>query len=57
MIGKESGFEPQNEDCYDGTSNDRIRKLFGSRVPSNDVDLNELETILKSINDKKLVKK
>ena len=44
VIGKESGFEPQNEDCYDGTSNDRIRKLFGSRVPSNDVDLNELKS-------------
>lgn len=44
VIGKESGFEPQNEDCYDGTSNGRIRKLFGSRVPSNDDDLNVLKS-------------
>lgn len=30
VIGKESGFIPQNEICYDGTPNDRIRKIFGS---------------------------
>jgi predicted chitinase len=44
VIGKESGFKPQNEDCYGGTSNDRIRKLFGTRVPKNDKELNELKS-------------
>lgn len=31
-IGKESGFIPKNEIPYTNTSNDRIRKIFGSRV-------------------------
>lgn len=30
VIGKESGFIPQNEVCYDNTSNSRIRDIFGS---------------------------
>lgn len=30
VIGKESGFVPQNEICYDSTSNSRIREIFGS---------------------------
>lgn len=28
-IGKESGYVPQNEICYDSTSNSRIREIFG----------------------------
>jgi predicted chitinase len=44
VIGKESGFIPQNEFCYDGTSNDRIRDLFGSRVPSNNNELDKLKS-------------
>lgn len=32
VIGKESGFKPRNEISYSGTSNDRIRMIFGSRV-------------------------
>ena len=30
VIGKESGFEPQNEICYDNTSDSRIRDIFGN---------------------------
>jgi predicted chitinase len=30
VIGKESGFEPKNEICYGGTSDDRIKDIFGS---------------------------
>jgi len=44
VIGKESGFEPQNEICYDGTSNGRIRGLFGNRVPKDDKELDELKS-------------
>jgi len=29
-IGKESGYVPQNEICYDNTANSRIRYIFGS---------------------------
>jgi len=29
VIGKESGYIPQNEICYDGTSDARIKKVFG----------------------------
>jgi predicted chitinase len=32
VVGKESGFVPQNETPYRNTSNARIRKIFGSRV-------------------------
>jgi predicted chitinase len=32
VIGKESGFAPKNEHAYNNTSNERIRKYFGSRV-------------------------
>ena len=43
VIGKESGFIPQNEIGYGGTDNARIREIFKSRVPSDDVELNELK--------------
>jgi len=43
-IGKECDFTPRNEDCYDGTPNSDIRRIFGDRVS----DLNEPElTVLK----------
>ena len=32
VIGKESGFVPQDEISYANTSNDRIRMIFGKRV-------------------------
>jgi predicted chitinase len=32
VIGKESGFVPQNEISYGKTDNSRIRKIFGKRV-------------------------
>jgi predicted chitinase len=38
-IGKESNFKPQDEVCYNNTSNSRIRKIFGDRVS----DLTEFE--------------
>jgi putative chitinase len=43
VIGKESGFVPQDEIGYGGTPNDRIREIFGSRVPADDDDLNTLK--------------
>ena len=30
VIGKESGFVPKNEICYDGTDNSRIMSIFGN---------------------------
>lgn len=44
VIGKESGFEPQNEIGYGGTDNSRIREKFGNRVPSDDKELDELKS-------------
>ena len=44
VIGKESGFIPQNEICYDGTPNGHIRELFGDRVPSDNDELDELKS-------------
>lgn len=32
VIGKESNYIPKNEKSYKNTSNERIRKIFGSRV-------------------------
>jgi predicted chitinase len=44
VIGKESGWAPQNEAPYTNTSNDRIRKIFGKRVASlSDAELNALK--------------
>jgi len=45
VIGKETGYIPQNEIGYGTTGNDRIRKIFGKRV--NDLSDSEL-TSLKS---------
>lgn len=42
-IGKESGFKPQNEIGYGGTSNSRIREIFGWRVALADSDLTALK--------------
>jgi predicted chitinase len=43
VIGKESGFIPQNEIGHENTDNSRLRKLFGNRVPSDDKVLDELK--------------
>ena len=32
VINKESGFKPQNEISYENTSNERLKKIFGSRL-------------------------
>lgn len=41
-IGKESGFVPKNEIPYTNTANERIRKIFPSRVGKNPGDANYL---------------
>ena len=43
IVSKESAFIPREEKSYAGTSNSRIRKVFGSRVPSSDSALNTLK--------------
>lgn len=43
-IGKESGFEPQDEISYSNTPNDRIRQIFGDRVPDDDEELDALKS-------------
>jgi len=43
VISKESNFIPKSEIDYCTTSNTRIRKIFGSRVPSSDSELNSLK--------------
>ena len=43
VIGKESGFIPKNEDSYENTSNNDIRKIFWNRVPASDTELTELK--------------
>lgn len=49
VIGKESSFIPQDEKSYANTSNERIRKIFRSRVSKfNDPELSSLK---KSPND------
>jgi predicted chitinase len=43
-VGKESEFIAKSEDSYANTSNDRIRKIFGSRVAGlTDDQLNEIK--------------
>lgn len=42
-IGKESAFEPQDEISYRNTPNDRIRIIFGDRVPDDDAELDALK--------------
>jgi len=44
VIGKESGFIPQDEIGYGGTPNDRIREIFGNRVPTDDDELDTLKS-------------
>lgn len=46
VIGKESGFVPQDEISYANTSNDRIRMIFGKRV--SDLTDDELTTLKKN---------
>lgn len=43
VVSKESGFKPKSEASYKDTSNERIRKIFGSRVPADDNQLNALK--------------
>ena len=43
VIGKESGFEPQDEIGYSNTPNSRIREIFGNRVPADDAELDALK--------------
>lgn len=44
VIGKESGFIPQNEVSYANTSNQRIRQIFGKRLSDlSDEQLTELK--------------
>ena len=43
VVSKESAFYPQSETSYRNTSNERIRKYFGSRVPAGDVELTALK--------------
>ncbi len=44
VIGKESGFIPKIEIGYGNTSNERIRKIFGSRVSDlSDAELNAIK--------------
>jgi len=46
VIGKESNFIPKDEISYKNTSNERIRKIFGSRVKN--LSDNELSRIKKT---------
>lgn len=43
VVSKESAFYPQPEGSYRNTSNDRIRRIFGTRVPAGDVELTALK--------------
>jgi len=43
VVSKECEFKPKSESSYANTSNARIRKIFGKRVPANDVELNALK--------------
>ena len=43
VVSKESNFVPKSEVSYKNTSNARIRDIFGSRVPADDVALNALK--------------
>ena len=44
VVGKESGFLPKTETSYRNTSNDRIRKIFGSRISKySDAELDALK--------------
>ena len=44
VVSKESNFRPKSEGGYGGTSNERIRKIFGSRVSElSEAELNTLK--------------
>jgi predicted chitinase len=44
VFGKECGYIPKSEVCYDGTSNGRIRELFGKYLTNYDEkELNDLK--------------
>ena len=43
VISKETGFMPRGEDSYSTTPNERIRKVFGNRVPADENVLNQLK--------------
>ena len=43
VVSKESGFIQKSETSYRNTDNTRIRKIFGSRVPSDDASLDLLK--------------
>jgi predicted chitinase len=45
IVGKESGFVPKSETSYAGTSNKRIRSIFGSRVSTDKYSDSELNKI------------
>ena len=51
IISKESSFVPKAERDYSNTSNARIRKVFGSRVPASDSELNALKANPKAFFD------
>ena len=52
IISKESSFVPKQERAYSGTSNDRIRKVFGSRLGGySDSQLNTLKANPKAFFD------
>lgn len=52
VIAKESGFVPKSETPYRNTSNSRIRKIFGKRVPNDDDELTKLKADDKAFFDK-----
>lgn len=54
VIGKESNFVPQNENCYNNTDNSRIREVFGDcRLGGlSDIELTELKKNCKLFFDK-----
>jgi putative chitinase len=52
VIAKESGFVPKSETAYRNTSNARIRKIFGKRVPADDDELTKLKADDKAFFDK-----
>ncbi len=52
VIAKESNMKPKNEKPYSNTSNSRIRKIFGNRVPKDDASLNALKADPKAFFDK-----
>jgi len=52
VIAKESNMKPKDEKPYSNTSNSRIRKIFGKRVPKDDASLDILKADPKAFFDK-----